>query len=209
MLRFFDPANAVSLVALLSAAASCWFSISRLPAYGFVALIVSGLADLVDGQVARRLSRTDEQSRFGQRIDSLVDVCSFGFAPVALLYGIGLAQPLDLVLLGFFLCCAAWRLAYFDTVGMESAGSTQYFIGLPTTYVALVLPLVFLVVFVDAYWLLMSLRAATAILALAMISPIRCPKPGLVVYAFLFLLAIGVASVLIGQAPQIHQRLRL
>lgn len=207
MLRFFDLANAVSLVALLSAAACCWLSISRLPAYGVVALIVSGLADLLDGQVARRLSRTDEQRRFGQRLDSLVDVCSFGFAPAALLYAIGLNQPLDIALLGFFLCCTVWRLAYFDTLGMDTAGAARYFVGLPTTYVALVLPLVFLTVLVGTFWFVTGLRVATLILSLAMISSFRCRKPGLAVYALLLLLAIGVAGLLIWQAPQIHLRL--
>lgn len=207
MLRFFDLANAISLVALLAAAACAWFSISRLPAYGVVALIVSGLADLIDGLVARRLARTDEQRRFGQSIDSLVDACSFGFAPAALLYAIGLNQPLDLALLGFFLCCAVWRLAYFDTTGLETSGDARYFTGLPTTYVALVLPLVFLTVLATPLWLRASLRVATLVLALAMISPFRCRKPGLVVYAFLLLLAIGVAGLLLWHAPQIHERL--
>ena len=207
MLRFFDLANAVSLVALLSAAACSWFSISRLPAYGVVALIVSGLADLLDGQVARRLTRTDEQRRFGRSIDSLVDACSFGFAPVALLYASGLNRPLDLVILSFFLCCAVWRLAYYDTTGLETSGGSQYFTGLPTTYVALVLPLVFLIVLASPFWLHASLRLATIVLALAMISPFRCKKPGLVVYALLLLLAIGVAVLLIAEAPLIHQRL--
>lgn len=207
MHRFFDPANAVSLIALLSAAACCWFSISRLPAYGVVALIVSGLADLLDGQVARRLTRTEEQRRFGQRVDSLVDVCSFGLAPAVLLYAIGLREPLDLVLLSVFLCCAAWRLAYFDTVGMATAGPARYFTGLPTTYVALVLPLVFLTVFAGKFWLLMGLRAATLLLAVAMVGPFRCRKPGLVAYGFFLLLAIGVASLLVWRAALIHQRL--
>ena len=209
MLHFFDLANAISLVALLSAAACSWFSISGRPAYGIIALIVSGLADLVDGQVARRLPRTDEQKQFGRNMDSLVDACSFGLAPVALLYAIGLNQWFDLALLGLFLCCAVWRLAYFDTVGMETASSARYFIGLPTTYVALVLPLVFLTVFASTFWLYLSLRVATLVLALAMVSPLRCRKPGLLVYAFFLLLAIGVASVLILQGPQIHRQLRM
>lgn len=207
MLRFFDAANAVSLVGLLSAAAGCWFAIGRAPAYGVVALIVSGLADLLDGLVARRLARTDEQRRFGEQVDSLVDVCSFGLAPATLLYAIGLNQPLDLVLLGFFLCCTVWRLAYFDTVGMETSGPIRYFIGLPTTYVALVLPIVFLTVFIDTFWLLIGLRLTTIVLAVAMISRLRWRKPGLLAYGFFLLLAIGVASLLVWQAPLIHRRL--
>jgi CDP-diacylglycerol--serine O-phosphatidyltransferase len=209
VLRFIDPANAISLVALLSAAACCCLSISRLPAYALVALIVAGLADLFDGQVARRLKRTEEQRQFGSRIDSLVDACSFGFAPLGLLYSIGLNHPLDLVLLGFFVCCVVWRLAYFDTVGMEATGSGRYFIGMPTTYVALVLPLVFLSAFAGTTWLNMSMRGATLLLALAMVSPVRFRKPGAVVYAFFVLLAVFVVSLLIWHSPWLHQTLRM
>jgi CDP-diacylglycerol---serine O-phosphatidyltransferase len=208
LLRFFDLANAISLLALLAAAACCWLSVSRLPVYGVVALMVAGIADLIDGQVARRLRRTEEQQRFGKSLDSLVDACSFGLAPAALLYALGLNQPLDVLLLGFFLCCAIWRLAYFDTVGMETTGSNRYFVGLPTTYVALVLPLVFLTAFAGADWLFVCLRTATLLLALSMVSPLRCRKPGLIVYAFFALLAIAVGSLLIWYAPQLHQELR-
>ncbi len=207
MLRFLDLANAVSLLAALAAAACCWLSISHLPAYGVIALMVAGIADLIDGQVARRLRRTDDQQRFGKSMDSLVDACSFGLAPVALLYAIGLDQPLDLLLLGFFFCCAIWRLAYFDTVGMESTGSNRYFIGLPTTYVALVLPLVFLTAFAGTFWLRNSLRIATLLLALAMVSPLRCRKPGLIAYAFFAILATCVGCLLVRNAPQLHQEL--
>lgn len=170
--------------------------------------MAAGIADLFDGQVARRLQRTDDAQRFGKSLDSLVDACSFGLAPVALLFAIGLSQPLDLVLLGFFLCCTVWRLAYFDTVGMETTGSNRYFVGLPTTYVALVLPLVFLTAFAGTFWLWISLRAATLLLALAMVSPMRCRKPGLLLYAFFMVLAIAVGSLLLANAAQLHQQLR-
>jgi CDP-diacylglycerol--serine O-phosphatidyltransferase len=208
VIRTFDLANAISLLALLAAAACCWLSISQLPVYGIIALMVAGIADVVDGQVARRLRRTEELQRFGKNIDSLVDACSFGLAPVTLLYAIGLNQLLDLLLLGFFLCCAIWRLAYFDTFGMETTGSNHYFVGLPTTYVALVLPLVFLTAFAGAYWLWNCLRMAMLLLALAMVSQLRCKKPGLVVYAFIAILAIGVGSLLVWYAPQLHLELR-
>lgn len=208
MLRFFDLANAISLFAALAAAACCGFAVHHRPVYGIIALMVAGIADLIDGPVARGLKRTDEQRRFGQSMDSLVDACSFGLAPAALLYAIGLNQVWDLFLLGLFLCCAIWRLAYFDTLGMETTGSNRYFIGLPTTYVALVLPLVFLTAFAGTDWLWNSLRLATLVLALAMVSSLRCPKPGVIVYACFLLLAICVGTLLVWYAPQLHQELR-
>jgi len=216
MFRFFDLANAISLAALLAAAACSCLAISRFPAFAVVALMLAGLLDLFDGPVARRLPRTDEQRRFGRQIDSLVDVCSFGFAPLVLLFTLGLNQPLDWVLLGLFVCCAVWRLAYFEavgteTVGMESAGmerTHRYFTGLPTTYVALVLPLVFLTAFAGPTWLVMSLRCATLLLALAMVAPFRVRKPGALAYGMFVLLAVCIAVVLITHGPRLHQVLR-
>ena len=142
-------------------------------------------------------------------MDSLVDACSFGLAPTALLYAIGLNQWFDLALLGFFLCCAVWRLAYFDTVGMET---TRFgpLLHRPAHHVCRSRPAAGFSDGIGGHVLAAhGLRVATLVLALAMVSPLRCRKPGLLVYAFFLLLAIGVASLLIWQAPQIHRQLRL
>lgn len=204
MLRFFDAANAISLVALLAAAASCCLAIEQLPAYAVVALIVAGLCDLFDGLIARRLVRTEEQRLFGGRLDSLVDACAFGFAPSLFLFAAGLNSPLDLSLLAMFLVGAVWRLAYFDTVGLETDGNARYYIGLPTTYVALILPLVFLLIFAGRFWFENGMRVAVVMLALAMVSQVRIRKPSGIAYAGFLLLAIGVVAVLIWFAPQLH-----
>ena len=42
-----------------------------------MAFIVSGICDLFDGVVARRMKRTESQKRFGIEIDSLCDMISF------------------------------------------------------------------------------------------------------------------------------------
>lgn len=204
MLRIFDAANAISLVALLAAAACCALAIRGFPAYAVIALIVAGICDLFDGLVARRLVRTEEQRLFGGRLDSLVDACAFGFAPIVFLFATGLNSPLDLALLGLFLICAVWRLAYFDTVGLESDGTTRYYIGLPTTYVALILPLVFLSIFAGRTWFENALRAATLMLALAMVSSVRIRKPGGIAYAGFSMLAATVIAVLLWAAPRLH-----
>jgi CDP-diacylglycerol--serine O-phosphatidyltransferase len=209
MLRFFDLANAITLIALLSAAGCTLLAMNGLFAAAAVALIIAGLCDLFDGFVARRLNRTEEQQRFGGRLDSLVDACSFGLAPAVLLYTAGLKQPFDLPLLGIFLICAIWRLAYFDTVGLEIEGPVRYFIGLPTTYVALVLPLVFLTALISTNAFLITMRIAVIVLAAALVSSFRVRKPGGLAYVFFLLLAIAVASILIGSAPLLHSRLQM
>ena len=46
-------------------------------------LVAAIFCDMFDGQLARRLRAT---SRFGQELDSLSDVLSFGAAPAFLVY---------------------------------------------------------------------------------------------------------------------------
>src|SRR5581483_5849587 len=48
---------------------------------GFI--VLGGIADMLDGRVARA---TGTGSRFGEELDSLVDAISFGFAPALMVY---------------------------------------------------------------------------------------------------------------------------
>ena len=196
MLRFWDRANAVTLGSLLLSCASALFALRQSSALAMIALIGAGVCDLVDGLVARRLKRTQQQKLFGQRLDSLVDSCAFGMSPMVICFGLGLTTLLDCFLLAFFVCCVVWRLAFFETVGMEQEGEQRYYIGLPTTYVALVIPLVFLTALIDHELMRVLLRVAILGLAGAMVSSLRFPKPGKTGYAFLFGLAVVVVSIL-------------
>jgi CDP-diacylglycerol--serine O-phosphatidyltransferase len=192
VLRFLDVVNGLTLVSLAAALACALLAVNGRPAHAAAALVASGLCDLFDGWVARRLPRTDEQRRFGGRLDSVVDACAFGFAPVVLLYCSGLTSPAEVGLLLLFACCAVWRLAYFDAV-TAADGPWGYHEGLPTTYAALVLRLAYLLGFLGPGWLRGGLCAATAGLAVGMVSTWRIPKPRGAAYV-LFLLA-GLVSI--------------
>lgn len=190
MIRFWNAANAVTLVGLLSALASALFAARGQVPYAVCALIASGLCDFFDGWVARRLTRTDEQKRFGAHLDTVVDGCSFAIAPPLLLYAAGLKSPPELALLGFFACCAVWRLAYFDTVGLATEGEVRYYTGVPTTFAALVLPIAFTAGFLGAPQLRVAANVAAAALALAMVSPFKVKKLGGIFYVVFALLAV-------------------
>lgn len=202
MLRFLDRANAITLGALLFACSAAIFSMRQSYALAMMSLIGAGVLDLVDGMVARRLKRTEEQQVFGERLDSLVDACAFGISPLVLCYGLGLTTLFDCALVAAFVCCVVWRLAFFDTVGLEQEGEKSFYIGLPTTYVALVIPLVFLTVLISVDLMRMLLRVALLGLAGAMVSPLRVPKPRAAGYVFLMTLALLVISVL---GTQLHR----
>lgn len=93
--------------------------------------------DGFDGRVAR-LTKT--QSLFGQELDSLADVITFGAAPALLIYKWAL-QPLGIAgLAGAFLfaACGALRLARFNVLAIRSphGGGSRFFVGMPIPFAA-------------------------------------------------------------------------
>lgn len=194
MLRFMNPANLLTLAGLGSALASALFALNGELVLSVIALICAGLADLFDGLVARRLKRTPEEERFGARLDSAVDACSFGFAPAILLYAAGMRSPAELALLFALAAAAVWRLAWFDTVPAPE-GPGRYTEGLPTTYVALVVPLAFLAGFNGPVPLRIAANASAILLALAMVGRFKLRKPWGLWYGVLGATAIGLVVI--------------
>jgi CDP-diacylglycerol--serine O-phosphatidyltransferase len=194
--RFLDLPNLVTLLGLwLGLTCGLLASQGRL-APAFAALVVAGVCDLLDGLVARRLGagRGEEARRFGARLDSLVDACSFGAAPALVLQAAWPGGP-GALLGGLLLSCAVWRLAYFDTVGLSSEGEARYYTGLPTTWVALLFPLAGLAGFAGPDPLRWTLGAVAVAHAGLMVAPVRVRKPGGLWYAILLLLAAGLLGV--------------
>jgi CDP-diacylglycerol---serine O-phosphatidyltransferase len=188
VLHFMNAANAITLLGACAGLAAAILAVQGKLPFALCAFAIAGLCDLFDGLVARKLTRTDEQKAFGARLDSLCDACVFGALPPFLFYAAGMTTPAELGVLAAFLCSAVWRLAYFDTVGLTD-GSYR---GLPTTFVALVVPLAFLAGFDGASTLRVAANASAAALAVAMVAPFKLPKPGGVFYVIFPLLAIGV-----------------
>ena len=195
--QLLDVANALTLLGLVAAVACAILAISDQLSYAVVALMISGVCDLFDGVLARRCNRSEAQAEFGRRLDTIVDACSFGFAPVVLMYSAGLRGIWEVPLLVFFLVCVVWRLAFFDLVGLQSVGNQRYFVGLPVTYVAMFLPLAFLA----GFWGELCLRGCVAIttvgLAVAMISTARIRKPSGVFYVLIPASGLVLAFVFI------------
>lgn len=91
-------------------------------------IVVAGIADMLDGRVAR-VTRTG--SRFGEELDSLVDVISFGLAPALIMYHMFLADgEWSWIAAFFYVSSATIRLARFN---VEQAGHAKVaFHGLPS-----------------------------------------------------------------------------
>jgi CDP-diacylglycerol--serine O-phosphatidyltransferase len=87
--------------------------------------------DIADGYVARE---RHQHSGFGQELDSLADIVSFGVAPIVVAYGLGMRGGLDALILIFFVGCGISRLARFNITAAElsdAKGKVRYFEGTP------------------------------------------------------------------------------
>lgn len=209
MLRFFDRANAATLAGLGAAFVAMILALNGHAPYALAALIMAGLCDLFDGLIARTLPRSEEGQMFGARLDSVVDACSFGFAPTVVLYQLGLRSPAECVLLFGMAAAVVWRLAYFDTVGLHNEpgnGSSQrrFYSGLPCTYVALAIPLAGLAGFHSSASLELACVLVVAGLSMAMVSRIPIPKPDRWWYVFFLIAAISASGLFIGQAENFN-----
>ena len=97
----------------------------------FVLLFLALAFDVLDGWWARRSKR---QSVLGADLDSLSDIVSFGVAPAALGFTLGLRGGWDMLILTFFVVCGISRLARFNVTALElsdGGDKVKYFEGTP------------------------------------------------------------------------------
>src|SRR4051812_42857220 len=104
-------------------------------------LPVALVFDFADGRVARWRRRS---SLLGADLDSLADVISFGLAPAALGFAVGLRGAADVTILLYFVACGISRLARFNATAdalADDSGKVKYFEGtpIPTSVVIVVL----------------------------------------------------------------------
>jgi CDP-diacylglycerol---serine O-phosphatidyltransferase len=100
--------------------------------YAASVLVVAALAfDVLDGRIARR---RHSSSPLGRELDSLADVISFGVAPAALAFAVGMSKELDVLVLLYFVACGISRLARFNVTAAQlsdPSGKVAYFEGTP------------------------------------------------------------------------------
>jgi CDP-diacylglycerol--serine O-phosphatidyltransferase len=162
---------------------------SRWLVTAMVLLPVAAIFDFADGRVARWRRRS---SLLGADLDSLADVISFGLAPAALGFAVGLRGALDVAVLLYFVGCGISRLARFNATAEElsdDAGKVSHFEGTPIPTSILIVGLLAVLHGADRLgsdlWLgswtfgeavLHPLTLVYAVSGSAMISTIRIPK---------------------------------
>jgi CDP-diacylglycerol--serine O-phosphatidyltransferase len=175
-----------------SVLAAMQYLITAEPRWLVIALALLPIAlvfDFADGRVARWRHRS---SALGADLDSLADVISFGLAPAALGFAVGLRGTLDVAILLYFVGCGISRLARFNTTAAalsDDSGKVKYFEGTPIPTSVLIVVLLGVLHFQGLLdrnlWLgawslgglvLHPLALIYAVSGSAMISTIRVPK---------------------------------
>jgi len=121
--------NAITLAALFSGFYAIVMAMNGRFEVACIAIFCAAVLDSLDGRVARM---TNAQSAFGEQMDSLSDMVSFGAAPALIVY---IWAFKDMGKLGWipsfvYIACAALRLARFNVnIGVVDK---RFFQGLPS-----------------------------------------------------------------------------
>lgn len=141
--------------------------------------------DVLDGRVARW---RHEASALGRELDSLADAVSFGVAPAAIAFAVGLDSVLDQMILIYFAACGISRLARYNVTAVQMAdetGKVEYFEGTPIPTTVFVLGLLMLAFYygnflpVNLFGARLDLVALLFLLSgsLMISKTLRIPKP--------------------------------
>lgn len=140
-----------------------------------IGMIWAVLFDWADGLIARRMKdRTGNDSIFGGQLDLLIDIVSYGVAPVVLLLSYGKFDPLLLPVAFVVLAAGAMRLSYFSTYGLNDE-SRYTGLAIDNNNIALVLIFTFESLLPYGVFLVI-LTASTLCLAALNVSQIKTPK---------------------------------
>jgi CDP-diacylglycerol--serine O-phosphatidyltransferase len=122
---FCGTGAVLALMQYLVTGVNAWLLIA------FALLPTALVFDFADGRVARW---RHESSALGADLDSLADIISFGLAPAALGFAVGMRGAFDVVILLYFVACGISRLARFNATASDLAdesGKVKYFEGTP------------------------------------------------------------------------------
>lgn len=182
MIGFYNVSVLLTYAGLVSAILGMARALAGDIRFAVLCLMFCGLCDMFDGTIARKCKRTPEAKCFGMQIDSLCDLVCFGVFPAILGYGIGLKDWVNVLCMAYYVLAAVIRLGYFNVQEIMNAdgGKREYYIGLPVTSVALIMPMILLIDAMSRYQIVQFYSVALTLLGTAFVSRIKVKKPYMV-----------------------------
>ena len=183
MIGVYDYTVFATYAALVLGMSGIFFTMDGNASAATVCLMAAGFLDAFDGRIARtKKNRTELEKSFGIQLDSLNDLICFGVLPAAIGASYGVRDVWYLAILIFFALAALIRLAYFNVTAemQEDKGAVRkYYLGVPVTTGALVVPLFWLIpralALAECYWYVGGLL----VLGILFITPVKVKKAGL------------------------------
>lgn len=192
----YNKSVIITYLGVLSGILGTIFVMNDNISYAMICLIFSGMCDLFDGKVARMCKRDEEEKEFGKQIDSLADV--FLFLGVPTFIGIKIFSEVQFLNVVFILYVLAGiiRLAWFNMIA-DNDKAVKHYIGLPVTYSALILPLIYAISLIFNFSITYIFAAIYLCMAFLFILNVKIPKPKGIWYAIFSVLAIAVISIIL------------
>lgn len=134
-------------------------------------LLLAIVFDSIDGILARKFNNDSAHALFGENIDSLADVISFGVAPAIILYMIT-GSNLIIIPMILLIVCGVLRLTRYNTLLVDQTGPTKTFMGLPIPVSSMMLASLILSSFTDFNLMFVIM----IIISILMVSGIEYPK---------------------------------
>ena len=183
MIGVYDYTVVATYISLVLGMSGIFFAMDGNGFAATVCLMTAGFLDAFDGRIARtKKNRTELEKSFGIQLDSLNDLICFGVLPAVIGASYGVREIWYLAILIFFALAALIRLAYFNVTAemQEDKGAVRkYYLGVPVTTGALVVPLFWLIpralALTECYWYVGGLL----VLGVLFITPVKVKKAGL------------------------------
>ena len=196
----YNKSVIITYLGVASALIGVYLSLNDKIKFAVICLIITGICDLFDGKFARKCKRTNEEKLFGIEIDSLADMIDFVMLPIILAYSIGLNNWYHLIIYILYTLAAITRLGYFNINAAENNkdNPVKYYSGLPVTYVALILPLVWLLSLVISTDIFQKIYMMTmTMISFLFILNVKIKKPYGIAYLIFGIVAIGVSTIIL------------
>jgi CDP-diacylglycerol--serine O-phosphatidyltransferase len=114
-----DLPNVCSLFGLLSALFGIYFAIKGNFPASIIGMLWAVLFDWYDGIIARKMKgRIEVQAQFGNQLDSMIDIVSFGILPAVLLLSYGNYNIIYVPGAFVIVATSVIRLSYFNVYGL-------------------------------------------------------------------------------------------
>lgn len=145
MIGFYNYSVIMTYVGLSSTIIGITQVISGNYKIAILCLIISGVCDMFDGNIARTMkNRTEPEKQFGIEIDSLCDIICFCVFPAVFSYAVSGNKLLGTIAAVMLILGGVIRLAYFNVMELkrqkETTGKRKVYQGLPVTSMSMILP---------------------------------------------------------------------